>query len=271
MHTPTVETWSLRVEQELSPNTSLSVGYVGNHGYHELIGVDENAPQPIGCAGAQCQTTLTTFSSTGTVTTTPVTLPTGTPYIALTAPVRRRETQHHLANTWTWMSEGDSSYNALQVDFNRRFSQGLTLRGIYTWSKVLDDGDSYNATAAGNDAGAAVESLQRDAPIGDSPRSTCGTWESSPPLMIFPSDMGNAGSAARTVWRRRGQRLDGQQHCDPAIRISFHAPTELQPFERRRHAQSRPAFPQPQFHRRRDAGSRERVVQSAAIVAFAQQ
>ena len=49
------------------------------------------------------------------------------------------------------MSEADSSYNALQIDLNRRFSGGLSLRGVYTWSKVLDDGDSLNATAAGND------------------------------------------------------------------------------------------------------------------------
>jgi hypothetical protein len=32
----------------------------------------------------------------------------------------------------------------------RRFSHGLTLRGVYTWSKSLDDGDSLNATAAAN-------------------------------------------------------------------------------------------------------------------------
>jgi hypothetical protein len=51
------------------------------------------------------------------------------------------------------MSQGDSSYNALQVDINRRFSKGLYLRGVYTFSKVLDDGDSYNATAAGNAPG----------------------------------------------------------------------------------------------------------------------
>ena len=55
-----------------------------------------------------------------------------------------------LANTWTWVSEGVSSYNALQVDVNRRFSGGLALRGVYTWSKTLDDGDSLNATAANN-------------------------------------------------------------------------------------------------------------------------
>jgi hypothetical protein len=51
------------------------------------------------------------------------------------------------------MSEGDSSYNALQLELNRRFSKGLSLRGAYTFSKVIDDGDSYNATAAGNAPG----------------------------------------------------------------------------------------------------------------------
>jgi hypothetical protein len=36
---------------------------------------------------------------------------------------------------------------------NRRLSHGLTLRGIYTWSKALDDGDSLNGTAAANAPG----------------------------------------------------------------------------------------------------------------------
>ena len=58
-----------------------------------------------------------------------------------------------LANTWTWFSRGDSNYNALQVDLNHRFSGGFSLRGVYTWSKALDDGDSLNATTAGNAPG----------------------------------------------------------------------------------------------------------------------
>ena len=45
---------------------------------------------------------------------------------------------------------GGSNYNALQVDLNHRFSHDLSLRGVYTWSKALDDGDSLNATTAGN-------------------------------------------------------------------------------------------------------------------------
>ena len=55
-----------------------------------------------------------------------------------------------LANTWTWYSIGVSNYNSLQVDLNHRFNDGFLLRGVYTWSKALDDGDSLNATAANN-------------------------------------------------------------------------------------------------------------------------
>src|SRR6267154_2547111 len=40
MRTPTLISWALRVDRELSSNTSLTIGYVGSHGYHELIGVD---------------------------------------------------------------------------------------------------------------------------------------------------------------------------------------------------------------------------------------
>jgi hypothetical protein len=36
------------------------------------------------------------------------------------------------------------------VDLTRRISHGLSLRGVYTWSKTLDDGDSLNQTTAGN-------------------------------------------------------------------------------------------------------------------------
>ncbi len=56
-----------------------------------------------------------------------------------------------LANTWSYFSEGDSSYNALQVDVNHRFSSSFALRAVYTWSKTIDDGDSLNATTSGGE------------------------------------------------------------------------------------------------------------------------
>jgi hypothetical protein len=39
------------------------------------------------------------------------------------------------------------------VDLSRRFSHGLSFRGVYTFSKALDDGDSMNQTTAGNAPG----------------------------------------------------------------------------------------------------------------------
>jgi carboxypeptidase family protein len=141
MQTPTLISWSLRIQRELTPNTALTVGYVGSHGYHELIGIDANEPFPVICPASPCPATY------------PATFPAGlagTPvparsYFVPTA----TKANPALANTWTWFSEGDSFYHALQVDLNHRFSRGLSFRGVYTFSKTLDDGDSLNATTSG--------------------------------------------------------------------------------------------------------------------------
>jgi hypothetical protein len=144
MQTPTIFQYSLRIDRELSPNTSLSVGYVGSHGYHELIGADANAPKPVVCPASPCPANFPNTAVWGALAGTAV--PAGTFFIA----PGTKKPNPAIANTWTWFSEGNSSYNALQVDLRRRFSKGLTIRGVYTWSKSLDDGDSLNATAAAN-------------------------------------------------------------------------------------------------------------------------
>jgi hypothetical protein len=45
-------------------------------------------------------------------------------------------------------SGGNSNYNSLQVSLSRRLSHGLTLLGIYTFSKSIDDTSAFLATAA---------------------------------------------------------------------------------------------------------------------------
>jgi hypothetical protein len=145
MKSPTLISWSLRVQHEITPDTSLTLGYVGSHGYHELIGVDANEPFPVICPNPACPATYpSTFPAQ--LTGTPV--PAGAYYVPTS--VRANPT---IANTWTWFSWGTSNYHALQVDANRRFSHGFSIRGVYTWSKALDDGDSLNATAAANAPG----------------------------------------------------------------------------------------------------------------------
>ncbi len=143
LYAPTVLEYSLTIQQELSPNTSLSVGYVGNHGYHEILGADGNAPVPVVCPASPCPAVFPSTANYGVLAGQPV--PAGT----LFNPTATKPNAN-LANTWTWYSEGVSNYNALQVDVDRRFNSGLEFRGVYTWSKTLDDGDSLNATAAQN-------------------------------------------------------------------------------------------------------------------------
>ncbi|MEO8725676.1 MAG: carboxypeptidase-like regulatory domain-containing protein [Acidobacteriaceae bacterium] len=140
---PTLISYSFGIEQEITPNTSLTVRYLGSHGYHELIGVDANQPVPTVCPASPCPAVYPS-NFPAPLAGSPV--PAGSYYIPAETP-RANPT---LANTWTWFSVANSSYNALQVDFHHRFSHGLSFRGAYTWSKTLDDGDSLNGTAAAN-------------------------------------------------------------------------------------------------------------------------
>ncbi|HEV2463411.1 MAG TPA: carboxypeptidase regulatory-like domain-containing protein [Acidobacteriaceae bacterium] len=146
---PTQISYSVRVEHELTPNSSLTVGYVGSHGYHQLIGVDGNTPSPTICPSSPCPGA---YPATFPAPLAGSAIPAGSFYIPAGTP----KANPALANTWTWFSEGASSYNALQVDVNHRYSRDLELRGVYTWSKALDDGDSLNQTAAGNAPGLAA-------------------------------------------------------------------------------------------------------------------
>jgi len=143
LQTPRLISWSFRVEQEITANTALRVGYVGSHGYHEIIGIDANEPFPVICPASPCPAVYPGTFPAG-IAGTPV--PAGTYYVPTA--VRANPA---LANTWTYFSEGDSSYNALQIDLNHRFSDGFSLRGVYTWSKTIDDGDSLNATTSGGE------------------------------------------------------------------------------------------------------------------------
>ena len=160
MKTPTLISWSLRSSRRSRPNTSLTFGYVGSHGYHEMIGVDANEPVPAICPASPCPAVYPSDISRAR-------------WQArrfrrarITFLRERRRRIPTLANTWTWFSIGDSNYNALQVDVNHRFSHGLSLRGVYTWSKALDDGDSLNAHDRGECAGAGLESVQHERGLG---------------------------------------------------------------------------------------------------------
>jgi hypothetical protein len=131
--TPGLATWTFKIEQQIAPSTTLNVGYVGSHGYHELLSEDANEPVPTICPASPC----------------PASLGSGTIYYPTGAPLANPA----LANSTTWFTNGLSSYNALEVDVTKRFSRGLQLRGVYTWSKSLDDGTAVNSSVGTNAPG----------------------------------------------------------------------------------------------------------------------
>jgi hypothetical protein len=119
--TPAVLTWSLRVEQQLAPHTTLTAGYVGSHSYHQILSEDMNEPVPLYTAA-------------------------GEPYYTSGEP----DANPALANSTSWVSEGVGLYNALELDVRRTYANGVQLRGNYTWSKNLDDGSAWNTSVSGN-------------------------------------------------------------------------------------------------------------------------
>ncbi len=140
MQTPAVDSYTLSIERYITPSTTLNVGYVGSHGYHEILSIDANVPVPTICPAAPC----------------PVNYPAGTWYNPSTATLANPA----LTNSTHWNSEGVSNYNALQVDVTHHFSHGLQFRGVYTYAKALDDGDSLNTSVATNSPAFAANPLE---------------------------------------------------------------------------------------------------------------
>ena len=118
--TPALISFSLKVEQEIAPSTSLTVGYVGSRSTHQILSGDLNEPAFIVRADGQ------------------VFYPT------------INKANPALANSTSWWSGGSGNYNALQMDVRRDFSHGLQFRGNYTWSKNLDDGSAWNTSVSAN-------------------------------------------------------------------------------------------------------------------------
>lgn len=139
--TPTVEEWNFRVEQQLTGNTVLRVAYVGSHGYHGLVSIDPNSIPSEICQSAAGCTSGGNGTARGTVAE-------GEPYI----PVQATRPNPYLGAGFFWYTEGNSSYNALQIDVVRRLTKGLQVRGNFTWSKNLDVGSALTGAQSSNEA-----------------------------------------------------------------------------------------------------------------------
>ena len=146
--TATVQEWNFTVEQQLGGDTVLRVAYVGSFGYHGLLSVDPNTIPAQICSNASgCSAggvaTAASLSNTSTI------VPQGAQYIPGPGATRPNP---NLGAGFFWYTEGNSSYNGLQVAVNHRFRKGLQFRVNYTWSKDLDLNSSLTGAQANNQA-----------------------------------------------------------------------------------------------------------------------
>ncbi len=119
----------------------LRVAYVGSFGYHGLVSVDPNA-----IPAADLRQFRGLFG--GRRPHRPAALvPQGTLYVPGPEPTLPNP---DLGAGFFWYTEGNSSYNALQVDVIHRFSNGLQFRANYTWSKDLDINSALTGAQANN-------------------------------------------------------------------------------------------------------------------------
>ena len=150
--TPTVQEWNLTIERQLDSKTSLRAAYVGSFGYHGFVSVDPNDIPAQICASATCV-------SGGTPGTTKGSVLQGQQYI----PVSTRPNPY-LGAGFFWYTEGNTSYNSLQLDVTHRVSHGLQFRANYTWSKNLDINSALTGAQANNQAQMVLDrnDLKRD-------------------------------------------------------------------------------------------------------------
>lgn len=108
--TENVQQWNFTVQRQVSKNTMVQVGYVGNKG-----------------------TNLELALNTDTATPGP-------------GSVSAREPWPAYSSISAWEPMGNSSYNSLQVSVEHRLSHGFWVLGSYTWSRSLDEGGGGNSS-----------------------------------------------------------------------------------------------------------------------------
>ncbi len=119
LRTPYVQQYNLTIERGFMKNNVVSLSYVGNRG-RKLFALEELNP-PLG----------TFFAA-------PATYPKATPN---NAPLRF-ENLDVPRNVSQLVSAANSWYDALQINFQHRYSSGLLFQVSYTFSKSLNDVDS---------------------------------------------------------------------------------------------------------------------------------
>jgi hypothetical protein len=130
---PRMNNYNLTVDQALPWQMALSVSYVNTRGYH-LAGSDELNPR----AASQIINEIPFYAPY------PGGSDPGSPFAGkgcLTVALASCRINKTFGSMNSGMTQnGESWYNALQVNLTKRLAQGLQFQTSYTWAKLLDNG-----------------------------------------------------------------------------------------------------------------------------------
>ena len=121
---------SFSVEKSLGRETTLEIGYLGNHGVHlQRAHLINNAPPGAGPIGPRRPFPTISFVPN-------TTLPAGVNAIGTTFPVSTINLLENTAQSW---------YDAGYVNVRRRYAHGLTFLANYTFAKSLTDAPDFRS------------------------------------------------------------------------------------------------------------------------------
>jgi hypothetical protein len=122
---PSVQEFSLGVQQQYGTHWSTELKYVGNVGRHFYITTDENSP----VYNTNCN---------------PVTCPTTTAGLSQRRPYKQSPSGYTYGLISIAGPYSNTSYHSLQATITRRFDHNFSIQASYVWSKVMGQGPVVN-------------------------------------------------------------------------------------------------------------------------------
>ena len=186
------------------------VGYVGSHGYHQILSEDQNTPPSVVCPAASCPAVTAGWDGVLSDDQTCESEPRQLDFVGLTGHQQLQRARSRCTPPVR--------------------CTGFQLRGVYTWSKNLDDGSAWNTSVSVEHAGVCLVSRQSEGGL----RCCCDQYQ---PGGGDQWDVGTAaGARPRPVQRCVVRRATHDQQDGASSGIAtlqsgfpFSAATRLQP------------------------------------------
>ena len=125
-----VQSWHFTAQQEITPTLVIDAAYVGNRGTHLMILADYNQAVPN--------------------------------QVGQNLSLQARRPFQKFSTIEVAYGAGESSYNALQLKVEKRYSAGVYLLNSFTWSKAIDNASGHLEATSGDNSRVNIRDLRNE-------------------------------------------------------------------------------------------------------------